>query len=306
MKRIISVVLSILLIVFTISCGNKQTTVGTKTFDISKNYNICISSSLESSEFDAMRKGFVVGLKDLGLVEDINVTYHYENAKGNENYAKQIADAFKEKNPDLLVTIGVTATEAMKEKFSDKPIVFLSVANAERLGYCDSEGNPISNLTGVIDSQLFEEQLDYIQKNHTDVKRLGIIYNSSNSLSDYFVNYFKFYATGYGIDIYTVSIKKADDVNAALSNILPKVDAITLVPDDTVDTKTKEIADVAKAAKKKVFGVTSWHKEAGADVAVERDYKLVGEKAAELAKEILVDGKKVSEVKVVTVDFKIN
>ena len=304
MRKIVSVVLSILLIIFTISCGKKETSVGTKTFDISKNYNICISSSLESTEFDAMRKGFVVGLRDLGLVEDINVTYHYENAKGNQNYARQIADAFKEKNPDLLVTIGVTATEAVKEKFDDKPIVFLSVANAERLGYCDSMGNPKSNLTGVIDSQLFEEQLDYIQKYHTDVKKLGIIYTSSNSLSEYFVNYFKFYATAYGIDIYTVSIKKADDVNAALNNILPKVDAITLVPDDIVDTKIKEIVDATKAVKKEVFGVTSLHKSVGADVAVERDYKLVGEKAAELAKEILVDGKKVSDVKVVTVDFK--
>lgn len=48
------------------------------------------------------------------------------------------------------------------------------------------------------------------------------------------------------------------------------------------------------------------HKSAGAQVAVERDYRLVGEKAEELAKEILVDGKKVSDVKIVKVDFKVN
>lgn len=306
MKKFLSIIIAASLIIFTFSCGKKQATVGTKTFDVSKNYNICISSSVDSVEFDAMRKGFVVGLKDLGLVEDINVTYHYENAKGNESYARQIADAFKEKNPDLLVTLGTTATEAMKEKFNKTPIVYLAVSNAEKLGYCDSDGNPKGNLTGVIDSQLFEEQLDFIQKNYTQVKKLGIIYNSSSSLSKFFIDYFKFYATSYGIDIYTVAINKPEDVSAALKNILPKVDAITLIPDDTVDPKVKEVVDTAKAAKKEVFGMATSHKNAGAEVAVERDYRLVGEKAAELAKEILVDGKKVSEVKVVKVDFKAN
>ena len=291
MKKIISMIIAASLIVFTFSCGKKETSVGTKTFDVSKNYKIYISSSVDNTEFDAMRKGFVVGLKDLGLVEDINVTYYYENAKGNESYARQIADAFKEKNPDLLVTIGSTATEAIKEKFDKTPIVYLAVSNAERLGYCDADGNPKGNLTGVIDSQLFEEQLDFIQKNYTDVKRLGIIYTSGNNLSEFFIDYFKFYA---------------DDVQLALNNILPKVDAITLIPDNIVDTKAKEVVDAVKASNKEVFGMAVMHKSVGANVAVERDYRLVGEKAAVLAKEILVDGKKVSDVKTVKEDFKIN
>ena len=306
MKKILSIIIAMSLIVLTFSCGKKEAKVGTKTFDVSKNYNICISSSVDNAEFDAMRKGFVVGLKDLGLVEDINVTYHYENAKGNANYARQIADAYKEKNPDLLVTIGSTATEAIKEKFDTTPIVFLSVSNAERLGYCDASGNPTANLTGVIDSQLFEEQLDFIHKHYTQIKKLGIIYTTSNKLSEYFIDYFKFYATSYGIDIYTVAISKADDVGVALNNLIPKVDAITLIPDDIVEPKAKDIIDACKSANKPVFGMTSSHKQSGAEVAVERDYRLVGEKAAELAKEILVDGKKVSDVKVVTVDFKVN
>lgn len=306
MKRVLSFTISLLLIASIFSCAKKQTTVGNKTFDTSKNYNICIASSVDSEDFDAMRKGFVVGLKDLGLVEDINVTYHYENAKSNENYAKQIAEAFKDKNPDLIVSIGSTVTEAIKEKFDKTPIVFLAVSNAERLGYCDAQGNPKANLTGVIDSQLFEEQLDFVKKYYTEVEKTGIIYTSGDKLSEFFVDYFKFYATSYGIDIYTVAIKKADDVSVAIGNILPKVDAMTLIPDNIVDMRAKEIAEAAKAVNKVTFGSTAAHKQAGAEVSVERDFTLVGEKAAELAKSILVDKKKVSDVKVVNVDFKVN
>lgn len=306
MKRVLSFTISLLLIASVFSCAKKQTTVGNKTFDTSKNYNICIASSVDSEDFDAMRKGFVVGLKDLGLVEDINVTYHYENAKSNENYAKQIAEAFKDKNPDLIVSIGSTVTEAIKEKFDKTPIVFLAVSNAERLGYCDAQGNPKANLTGVIDSQLYEEQLDFVKKYYTEVEKTGIIYTSGDKLSEFFVDYFKFYATSYGIDIYTVAIKKADDVSVAIGNILPKVDAMTLIPDNIVDMRAKEIVEAAKAVNKVTFGSTAAHKQAGAEVSVERDFTLVGEKAAELAKSILVDKKKVSDVKVVNVDFKVN
>lgn len=306
MKRVLSLTISLLLIASIFSCAKKQTTIGNKTFDTSKNYNICIASSVDSEDFDAMRKGFVVGLKDLGLVEDINVTYHYENAKSNENYAKQIAEAFKDKNPDLIVSMGSTVTEAIKEKFDKTPIVFLAVSNAERLGYCDAQGNPKANLTGVIDSQLYEEQLDFVKKYYTEVEKTGIIYTSGDKLSEFFVDYFKFYATSYGIDIYTVAIKKADDVSVAIGNILPKVDAMTLIPDNIVDMRAKEIVEAAKSVNKVTFGSTAAHKQAGAEVSVERDFTLVGEKAAELAKSILVDKKKVSDVKVVNVDFKTN
>ena len=306
MKKKISIFILMTLLFSTVSCEKKETKIGTKTFDISKNYNICISSSVDSIEFDTMRKGFVVGLKDLGLVEGINATYHYENAKSKDNYASQIAEAFVEKNPDLLVGIGETATKALKDKFNKTPIVFIAVPNAEKLKYCDEDGNPTSNLTGVIDSQLYEEQLDYISKNYTQVKKLGIINTAISDLSQYYIDYFKFYAMSYNIDIYTVSIKKSEDINTALNSILPKVDAITLIPDNIVDQHLSEVINVAKNANKYVFGVNTTHKNAGADVAIERDYRLVGEKAAELAKQILVDGKKVKDLKVVTVDYKVN
>lgn len=306
MRKLSIIIASFALLLFTFSCGKKETTVGERVFDVSKNYTICINSSDEGAEFDSMRKGFVVGLRDLGLVEDINVTYHYANAESNPSYASQIADAFKEKKPDLFVTVGNVSTMATSEKISDIPIVFLGVANADRLGYCDSEGTPTKNLTGVADSHLIEEQLDFISKNYPEVKRLGVIYTADNQVAQFDIDYLKFYATGFGIDIYTVSIQKEDDIDKALDNILQKVDGITLVLDSNVDKNASKVVSRANAEKKVVFGSTSTHKAAGAEVATIRDYSLVGEAGAKLAKEILVDGKKVSDIKVVAVNFKAN
>lgn len=306
MKKILVSILTFALLVFTFSCGKKETKVGERTFDVSKNYTICINSSDEGAEFDSMRKGFVVGLRDLGLVEDINVTYHYANAEGNPNFADQIVDAFKEKKPDMFVTIGNVSTMATSKKIDDVPIVFLGVANAERLGYCDTDGTPSKNVTGVVDSHLIEEQLSFITNNYSNVKRLGVIYTADNALAQYDIDYLKFYATGLGIDIYTVSIQKEEDIDRALDNIMPKVDALLLTYDSNVDKAVSRVIARANSESKVVFGSTSVHKEAGAEVATIRDYSLVGEAGAKLAKEILVDGKNISEVKTVAVDFRVN
>ena len=306
MKKLSIMLLAFALMISIISCGKKETTVGERTFDISKNYTICINSSDEGAEFDSMRKGFVVGLRDLGLVEDINVTYHYANAEGNPNFADQIVDAFKEKKPDMFVTIGNVSTMATSKKIDDIPIVFLGVANAERLGYCNSDGTPSKNVTGVIDSHLIEEQLSFISNNYSNVKRIGVIYTADNELALYDIDYLKFYATGYGIDVYTVSIQKEEDIDKALDNIMPKVDALLLIYDSNVDRAISKVMDRANSEKKVVFGSTSVHKTAGAEVATLRDYSLVGETGAKLAKEILVDGKNINEVKVLAVNFKVN
>lgn len=305
-KNILKIIISMTLIFTLMSCGKKDVQVGSKTFDVSKNYVVAISQSAEKQTLDSMRKGFVVGMKNLGFLEDVNVTYLYENAKNSMSFAEQIATAYKEQKIDLMVTIGDTSTIAMTNAVDDVPIVFIGVADAERLSLVDRNLMPTKNATGVMDSHLIDERLKYITLNYPDVKRLGIIYNSDNKLAQYDVDYFKLNATSQDIDIYTVSIKKADDIEKALDNIMPKVDAIVLVTDYMVDGVVPEIVRRAKADGKEVFGDNDEHEQNGAEVVTSRDYQLVGEKGAELAVKIIKNGEDVKTIKAETVDFRAN
>lgn len=297
MKKIISILLLLVSSVMIFSCGSKEE---------KKNFTICISASDKSAESDSMRQGLVTELKKLGLVEGSNVNYYYANAEGNADYAKQIVDEFKSKyNPDIFVTIGPIATRVTYENFKDKPIVFLGVPNADRQGYFDTSGNPVANITGVIDALLVEEHISHIAKD-TNIKRLGVIYNAKDELAQYEIDYLKFNATAFNIDIKTVSIRNATDIDKALDAILPSVDAITLVHDILVDSLAKTVVEKASAAGKPVFGVNKSHKDAGADVPTLRDYILVGEDGAKLVKSILVDKKKVSELQAILESFRVN
>lgn len=306
-KKIITILtISMLLLVFA-SCAKKEVEVEGKTYDTSKNYTIAISQSADKKTFDSMRKGFVTGMKKLGYLEDVNVTYKYENASGNKSFAEQIADAYSGLGADLIVTIGDVSTIAMADKIKDTPIVFVGVGDAERLGFSDQNGSSlVSNMTGVIDSHLISERLKYINTNYPDIKRLGIIYEADNVMSKYDIDYFKFNATAYDIDIYTVSIKKMDQIDAALNEILPKVDAIALLNDYMVDSVASTVIERAESEGKEVFGDTDEHHEQGAIVTTSRDYQLVGEKASELVNAILKENKAPNEVKVETVDFRVS
>ena len=125
-------------------------------------------------------------------------------------------------------------------------------------------------------------------------------------MAQYDIDFLKYYAMSYDIDIYTVSIKKLEDMDKALNNILPKVEGIVLLQDYLVDSDLNKVINTASRSKKNVFGTTEKHSKVGAEVPILRDYRLVGEKGASLVKQILVDGKKASELKVETVDFKVN
>ena len=300
-NKFIRALIVLCLVASLFACAKKEVQVGTKTFDASKTYTIAIAQSAEKETLDSMRSGLVIGMKDLGYLEDVNLKYVYENAKNNVNFAGQIADNFSESDADVIVTIGNATTIAMCEKEKEKPIVFIGVGDADRLGLTSN----YENVTGVIDSHLVEERLNFINVNYPDVKRIGIIFNAEDKLAQYDVDYFKFVATAYDIDIYTVSIKRTEDIGKALDNIMPKVDAIALVTDFMIDEVVDDIVDRAKTDGKVVFGDTDEHMKKGAEVLTSRDYQLVGKKGAEIIDKIL-KGEKAKDIKAEVVNFRVN
>ena len=73
-----------------------------------------------------------------------------------------------------------------------------------------------------------------------------------------------------------------------------------------IDDAAARVVERTKAEGKEVFGDSEEHIEAGAIVATTRDYQLVGKKAAEMLVSIIKEGKKPSELKVETVNFRAN
>jgi putative tryptophan/tyrosine transport system substrate-binding protein len=96
--------------------------------------------------------GFKQRMGELGYVEEKNVTYHLQNARGDRNAVRNLAEILVRGKPDLIVTSSTTAAVPVANltRGTNIPVVFLSAGNPLRLvkSY-SSSGN---NLTGISSS----------------------------------------------------------------------------------------------------------------------------------------------------------
>lgn len=297
-------IMSCIIILTLIGCKKKVTIDGIE-FDASKIYNICIAQSDETDAFDNMRKGFVVALKDAGFVEDVNVKYSYENAKGKKEFATQITSAFIDKKPDLIVSIGSLMTEAIKdEKVGNDStnVVFIGVNNAKNLGIMDSNYMPIYNMTGIIDNHQIESKMKYINDNYKDIKKLGIIYDKNNNSSLFDIDFYKFYATEYeGMDIFTVGITRKDDLYAAIENMDQKnLGAMILLDDPMTNTSLSEIITHFNEKNVVVFSDAKEAIDLGAIEFSKKNNTKYGKDAGNIAANIIKGTKKIKEIQIYT------
>ena len=96
--------------------------------------------------------GFKQRMGELGYAEGKNVTYNLQNAKGDRNAVRNLAEILVRGKPDLIVTSSTTAAVPVANltRGTNIPVVFLSAGNPLRLvkSY-SSSGN---NLTGISSS----------------------------------------------------------------------------------------------------------------------------------------------------------
>jgi putative ABC transport system substrate-binding protein len=99
----------------------------------------------------AINTAFRQTIRELGYVEGKNLIFEYRQARRTRDYSR-LARELVTLKPDLLFTVGVSATRAAKDATSKIPIVMgNSSADPVRQGLIDSLSNPGGNVTGVFD-----------------------------------------------------------------------------------------------------------------------------------------------------------
>ena len=99
----------------------------------------------------AINTAFRQTIRELGYVEGKNLVIEYRQARRTRDFSR-LARELVTLKPDLLFTVGVSATRAAKEATSKIPIVMgNSSTDPVRQGLIDSLSNPGGNVTGVFD-----------------------------------------------------------------------------------------------------------------------------------------------------------
>ncbi|NDY58791.1 ABC transporter substrate-binding protein [Desulfovibrio sulfodismutans] len=251
-------------------------------------YVVSISQIVEHPALDAVRNGFVEGLKKNGVEATVNVHI----AQGNPAVNVQIASQMLGEKPDLVMAIATPSAQAAAQKIKDIPVLFSAVSDPVGAGLVASLDAPGGNVTGMTDMSPVDRQLELMREIKPDLHTLGVIYNAGEANSVSQLELLKAEAKKRGIDTVEATVTNSSGVFQAAKSLVGKCDAIYIPLDNTVVSALESAIKICTESKLPLFSSDNDSVPRGTIAAVAIDYGRMGEQTAVMAKRILVGGKK--------------
>lgn len=261
-----------------------------------KKFKIGISQFAEHPALDDVRRGFEDELKSLGVEADIT----YKNSQGDTGVAGVIAQKFVSDKSDLIFGIATVSAQAAKQSTDKIPVLFSAVTdpvNSQLVKTMDKVGG---NVTGTTDATPMEKQLELFKKINPEIKRIGIIYNTSESNSEIQVANAKEIGAKLGLEIRAVGVNNINDIPQAVNSLVFKVDGFYTITDNIVASAINLISMAANERGLVTVGAEEAHVKGGILLTDGLSYYELGRQTGRMAKEILVDGKKPEDMPVET------
>ena len=235
---------------------------------------------------DESNRGFVDALAARGLKDKIEIDQ--QNAQGDQSNLRSIANRFVSGNYNLICAISTPAAQAMANATNQIPIICTAIADYENAKLMKSEKMPDANVTGTHDRGPLEKQVSLIREIIPNVKRIGIIYNSSEINSVVQAKRLKEVCVPLGIDVAELTVNSVNDVQQVAEGFLGgNVEAIFIPTDNIIPT----LMSVANKEKIPVFGAEVGHVKSGVLASESISFYDIGKRAGQMAADIL-EGKK--------------
>ncbi len=288
MKKLISMVLVLIM------CVTALAGCGANTAKNDGKYTVGICQLVQHDALDAATKGFKEALtEELGE----NVTFDEQNASNDSNACSTIVNSFVSKKVDLILANATPALQAAVAGTASIPILGTSITEyGVALEIKDFNGTPGGNVSGTSDLAPLDKQADMLLEIFPDVKKVGILYCSSEANSEYQVKVVKEYLEGKGVECKNFSFSDANDIAAVTTSACDYSDVIYVPTDNTVASSTGIIDGICRPAKVPVVageeGICS-----GCGVAtLSISYYELGRKTGKMAARILKDGEDISKM----------
>ena len=299
MKKKSLLALLVLTAMVFMSCGQKTADVTpVEAEKAEKAYTVGIGQFAEHGSLDNCRFGFIEGLKEEGFVEGKNIVYQYDNAQTDGSAAALIYNKYLTQGVDIAMAIATPMAQTAYStcERSAVPVIFTAVSDPVAAGLANDDGTPVGEVTGTSDKIPADAQLKLITEMFPEAKNIGMLYTTSevNSLSA--IEDYRDAATKYNVNIVVQSIDQGSDMPLAVDTILPKVDVMTNLLDNTVVANMPVLIEKANEKKIPVFGSEIEQVHRGCIAAMGLDYVELGKQTGHMAARILKGEKKASEM----------
>lgn len=283
-KVLLVVILSLVLS----ACG------GQKSQGDKEKFTIGVVQIIEHEALDNARMGFEDQIKELG----INAKIEYKNAQGEISTARTIVEKFISDEVDLIYAIATPAAEAAASSTDRIPILFSAVTDAEKAGLVESNEKPGANVTGTSDAVNIEEQLALFKEIDPTIKKIGVLFSADEQNSFSQIEEMKKVAGKLNLEVEDMSIQNISDLPIAAESLAKKVDGFYVLTDNKIASSISLLTDVAKAHKLPTVCVEEAHVNGGGLISKGISYYKLGQQTADLAQNILVEGKDPGQVPV--------
>lgn len=252
-----------------------------------KTYKVGIMQLVEHPALDAATQGFQDKLKE--LLGD-SVTFDVQNAQGESTNCTTIATKFVSDDVDLIMANATGAVQAAAAATSEIPIVGTSVTDFKTAGVVDSNDAPGRNVTGVSDLTPIDEQIKLLQKVCPDAKKVAIVYCSAEPNSIFQSELAQKALTEAGIAFKEYTAADSNEIQAVITNAVSECDTVFIPTDNTMASNMEIVKNVTVPAGIPVFAGEEGMCKSGGLATLSISFYELGQKAGQMAYDILVNG----------------
>lgn len=299
MKKLFALLTSaILLTSLFASCTNAPATDTSSTNTVGeKKYKIGVVQVMDHPSLNTIRDSFTQKLEELGYKNGENCEIEYKSAGGDATAQNSIIQSFAGNEKDLIVAIATPTAQAAASVADKIPVIFSAVSDPIGAGLVESLDAPGGNITGTSDEIQVELILDLARKYNPELKKLGVIYNTSEANSVSNIAKAKAYCLANEIEIIETAVTNTSEVQQAAQVLCAKVDAVFAPNDNTVASAMAVLANAGIEAKVPVYTGADSMVNDGGFATVGINYEDLGAETAAMADQVL-KGKKAGEIPV--------
>ena len=248
---------------------------------------ISIIQYADYSSLNECCEGVKSALDEAGIAYDVTVGSKNHEKSDCEQKAQDIAI---NSLCDLVICIGTPCAEVVCPiigSAGSTPVVFCAVSDPVGAGIVKTINMPGVNCTGVATSFNITEQVNMINTFQPSITRLGVIYTRSEQNTEAQLKMLKKAAEKLSITVYEEPIDDPSQLSETAKTLMTKVEAVTLLPDNTVAMNSWNVTNQSIVGKVPLYGVNLSQVKEGCLAGYCYDFTAIGKKAGDQAVRIL-------------------
>ncbi len=281
MKKVISVILSVVFL-FSLLTGCSQSGKSEKS-----GCRVAVVQQMDHPSLDEIRTAIVARLEEIAQEKGIEIEIRKFSGQNDASMLGQIGAQVVGDKVDIIIPIATLAATSMVTAAEDTgiPIVYAAISDPETAGLTG-----LPNVTGTSDALNTAFILDMMLAVSPDIQTVGLLYSNSEPNSIVPIAEAKEYLESKGIACLEKTGNSADEVLAAASSLVGRVDAVFTPTDNTVMAVEGSVAEILNDAGIPHYTGADSFVQAGAFATCGVNYTELGRKTADMAFDILSGG----------------